>query len=157
MELGGLQRSATSYRRQGSSGLVWDDKLIAEFSRQADAERAERAAAEAAASAAGDGEGGDPSSGAPDALTDTTNLQVKTDAPPSEPAKMRRSHSAGGRAYRSVKVASSPIPNVDPPSPKVSTCCGIFATPKPPTDGRRRCGGRQQPPRKQMKKASNRT
>ncbi|CAI0383955.1 unnamed protein product [Linum tenue] len=74
----------------GSSGLVWDDKLIAEFSRQADAERA-------AAAAAG---GGDPSS-SPDAITDTTNLRVKT----SEPAKMRRSHSAGGRAYRSVKAA----------------------------------------------------
>ncbi|CAL1414545.1 unnamed protein product [Linum trigynum] len=149
MELGGLQRSATSYRRQGSSGLVWDDKLIAEFSRQADAERAERAAAAAAG-------GGDPSS-SPDAITDTTNLRVKTDAPSSEPAKMRRSHSAGGRAYRSVKVASSPNPNVDPPSPKVSTCCAIFASPKPPAGGRRPRSKQQQPPRRQMRKASKRS
>ncbi|KAL1340426.1 hypothetical protein AAHE18_09G013200 [Arachis hypogaea] len=26
--MGGLQRSAVSFRRQGSSGLVWDDKLV---------------------------------------------------------------------------------------------------------------------------------
>ncbi|CAN4086376.1 unnamed protein product [Withania somnifera] len=26
--MAGLQRSATSFRRQGSSGLVWDDKLL---------------------------------------------------------------------------------------------------------------------------------
>ncbi|CAN0900909.1 MAPK kinase substrate protein At1g80180 [Linum grandiflorum] len=108
MELGGLQRSATSYRRQGSSGLIWDDKLIAEFCNQAE-----------------------------------------------EAGKMRRSHSAGSRGYRALKVASSP--NVDPPSPKVSTCafCGLFAKPSPSADGRRR--RRQQQPQKQMKKTSKRT
>ncbi|CAN1120330.1 MAPK kinase substrate protein At1g80180 [Linum perenne] len=113
MELGGLQRSATSYRRQGSSGLIWDDKLIAEFCSQAEAEKAA-----------------------------------------AEPGKMRRSHSAGSRAYRALKVASSP--NVDPPSPKVSSCafCGLFAKPTPSADGRRR---RRQQPQKQMKKTSKRT
>lgn len=28
MELSGLQRSTTSFRRQGSSGLIWDDKFL---------------------------------------------------------------------------------------------------------------------------------
>lgn len=28
--MAGLQRSAVSFRRQGSSGLVWDDKLVSE-------------------------------------------------------------------------------------------------------------------------------
>ncbi|KAK6236230.1 hypothetical protein SCA6_011567 [Theobroma cacao] len=28
MEMTGLQRSTTSFRRQGSSGLVWDDKFL---------------------------------------------------------------------------------------------------------------------------------
>ncbi|KAL2338134.1 hypothetical protein Fmac_012580 [Flemingia macrophylla] len=28
--MAGLQRSAVSFRRQGSSGIVWDDKLISE-------------------------------------------------------------------------------------------------------------------------------
>ncbi|XVE54391.1 hypothetical protein DITRI_Ditri03aG0077100 [Diplodiscus trichospermus] len=28
MEMSGLQRSTTSFRRQGSSGLVWDDKFL---------------------------------------------------------------------------------------------------------------------------------
>ncbi|KAL3631808.1 hypothetical protein CASFOL_024792 [Castilleja foliolosa] len=32
--MAGLQRSATSFRRQGSSGLVWDDKLLAGQSTQ---------------------------------------------------------------------------------------------------------------------------
>ncbi|XP_022756478.1 uncharacterized protein At1g15400-like [Durio zibethinus] len=28
MEMSGLQRSTTSFRRQGSSGLVWNDKFL---------------------------------------------------------------------------------------------------------------------------------
>ena len=28
MEMSGLQRSTTSFRRQGSSGLIWDDKFL---------------------------------------------------------------------------------------------------------------------------------
>ncbi|XP_022731268.1 uncharacterized protein At1g15400-like [Durio zibethinus] len=28
MEMNGLQRSTTSFRRQGSSGLVWDDEFL---------------------------------------------------------------------------------------------------------------------------------
>ncbi|MBA0703560.1 hypothetical protein Gohar_014632 [Gossypium harknessii] len=28
MEKSGLQRSTTSFRRQGSSGLIWDDKFL---------------------------------------------------------------------------------------------------------------------------------
>ncbi|CAL1395039.1 unnamed protein product [Linum trigynum] len=80
MELGGLQRSATSYRSQGSSGLVWDDKLIAEFS--------------------------------PDAITDTTNLRVKTDVPSSEPGKMRRSHSASTFS-RDVRAWSFGLASID--------------------------------------------
>ncbi|KAG8639280.1 MAPK kinase substrate protein At1g80180-like [Manihot esculenta] len=82
MEVGSLQRSTTSFRRQGSSGLVWDDKLSGELKQNK--EKVEM---------------------------------------------MKRSRSAGGVIYRTVKVSSSP--NVDPPSPKVSGCglCGIFGKP----------------------------
>ncbi|EEF37904.1 MAPK kinase substrate protein At1g80180 [Ricinus communis] len=34
MDSGGLQRSTTSFRRQGSSGLVWDDKFLTGESHQ---------------------------------------------------------------------------------------------------------------------------
>jgi len=34
--MAGLQRSAVSFRRQGSSGLIWDDKLVSELSNDQD-------------------------------------------------------------------------------------------------------------------------
>ncbi|XP_076937184.1 uncharacterized protein At1g15400-like [Bidens hawaiensis] len=70
----GLPRSEVSFRRSGSSGLVWEDNLLSGGIKPKDqVERAE--------------------------------LQ-KPDPKP----------------YRAVEVA----PSIDPPSPKVSGCCGMF-------------------------------
>ncbi|CDY39643.1 BnaC05g11720D [Brassica napus] len=37
----GLQRSTISFRRQGSSGIVWDDRVIAELNKQANEQKEE--------------------------------------------------------------------------------------------------------------------
>ncbi|CAH8356001.1 unnamed protein product [Eruca vesicaria subsp. sativa] len=39
--MAGLQRSNISFRRQGSSGIVWDDRLIAELNKQANDQKGE--------------------------------------------------------------------------------------------------------------------
>ncbi|KAE9601826.1 hypothetical protein Lalb_Chr13g0301951 [Lupinus albus] len=38
----GLQRSVTSFRRQGSSGLVWDDKFIQNLNQNEENQREEK-------------------------------------------------------------------------------------------------------------------
>lgn len=109
--MAGLQRSEISFRRQGSSGLVWDDKFLSsELSQLANPdkesdtkpnqpENKEEAAAEVA---------------------------VATENPGRPPGlKIERSRSnGGGRGFRTGKVS----PAVEPPSPKVSACgfCGGF-------------------------------
>ncbi|XP_022893440.1 uncharacterized protein At1g15400-like [Olea europaea var. sylvestris] len=75
-EMSGLPRSEISFRRQGSSGLVWDDKL---------------------------------------------NLEVKKKHDP----KPAVEQSPREYVYRSRTVTLA----VEPPSPKVSCCCGKFGKP----------------------------
>ncbi|KAK3436594.1 hypothetical protein EUGRSUZ_C01136 [Eucalyptus grandis] len=100
--MAGLQRSAKSFRRQGSSGLVWDDKFLSEdplnqtkpnhqqVNRKADRHRELR----------------------PSQSTGSTT----------------QSRSTGSQPCCTVKVESPPL---DPPSPRVSSCglCGIFGKP----------------------------
>ncbi|KAK7292073.1 hypothetical protein RIF29_07738 [Crotalaria pallida] len=95
----GLQRSVTSFRRQGSSGLVWDDKFIQKLNQQQQEQD-----------------------------TNNNNNQREEQEQKSavgSSATLERSRSAGSRPYRTVNVAP---PSVDPPSPKVATCglCGFF-------------------------------
>ncbi|XP_062010630.1 MAPK kinase substrate protein At1g80180-like [Rosa rugosa] len=104
-----LQRSESTFRRQGSSGLIWDDKFLQRALNQVEAEKQ----AEAAAAASGGGGGG-------------------SDGPAADGG------APGGRGYRTVKVAP---PMMDPPSPKVSGCCGVFGKPaasKRPRSNQRR-------------------
>ncbi|KZV26109.1 hypothetical protein F511_06035 [Dorcoceras hygrometricum] len=119
--MAGLQRSEVSFRRQGSSGLVWDDKILsAELKKESDGrsnrpETKEEAAAEVA---------------------------VASENPARVPGlKIERSRSNGGdRGFRTGKVS----PAVEPPSPKVSACgfCGAFGKNdntrrRPPKPGKR--------------------
>ncbi|XP_062077996.1 MAPK kinase substrate protein At1g80180 [Humulus lupulus] len=107
-----LQRSEISFRRQGSSGLQWDDKLVAE-ALQHDRTKQENhhTTATATVTAEDDGEtrGG-----------------------------LERSRSTSDRPYRTVKA---PSPSTDPPSPRFSGCCGVFGKPisaRNPKSNRRR-------------------
>ncbi|KAJ8774747.1 hypothetical protein K2173_017193 [Erythroxylum novogranatense] len=101
--MAGLQRSAVSFRRQGSSGLVWDDKFLSGELNQEDQ----------------DGENQEKKQ-----ETDVRRASSRS------ATTMGRSRSNGGqRGCRSGKVS----PAIEPPSPKVSACgfCSAFGkTPK---------------------------
>ncbi|KAL0415327.1 UNVERIFIED_CONTAM: hypothetical protein Slati_3364600 [Sesamum latifolium] len=115
--MAGLQRSEVSFRRQGSSGLVWDDKFLSGELNQLANQRKEdknnkpqHQNKEDAAAAAGCG------------LT------------------IERNRSNGGRGFRTGRVS----PAVEPPSPRVSACglCGAFGKNnktrrRPPKSGKR--------------------
>lgn len=108
--MAGLQRSAVSFRRQGSSGIVWDDKILA----------AELNHKEGAQSHNPELQFG----------VDTSKEQCSAPKASSRTAgSVERSRSVGGgggggQGFRTGRVS----PAVDPPSPKVSTCgfCGAF-------------------------------
>ncbi|CAK7356562.1 unnamed protein product [Dovyalis caffra] len=117
--MAGLQRSAVSFRRQGSSGLIWDDKLIKEELNQAN-EKQEHEEQEA-----------------------HTEIKLEKDVRPSLRSSttphitIERSRSNGGqRGYRTGRVS----PAIEPPSPKVSACgfCGAFG--KPAKNHRKKAG-----------------
>lgn len=106
--MAGLQRSAVSFRRQGSSGLIWDDKLLSgELNQKEESQRR---------NSTGGGGGGELEKAA-EVLRD-----IKT---PRTAGSIETSRSnGGGRGYRTGKVE----PAVEPPSPKLSVCgfCGAF-------------------------------
>ncbi|XP_030525230.1 uncharacterized protein At1g15400 [Rhodamnia argentea] len=108
--MAGLQRSEVSFRRQGSSGLVWDDRFIqAELRRKDELDAQEKAAL-----------GDDPNN------TKPSSTPARASAPPPIETlnRSRSDNGAGGRGYRSGKVSQA----IEPPSPKVSACgfCGAF-------------------------------
>ncbi|XP_057505330.1 uncharacterized protein At1g15400-like [Actinidia eriantha] len=105
--MAGLQRSVTSFRRQGSSGLVWDDKLIScELNQSVQTEDDNKDKAQQ-----------------PDQQD-----QVKEAEPCPAVGSIntidRSRSSGGGRAFRTGKVS----PAIEPPSPRVSACgfCSAF-------------------------------
>ncbi|CAI9100183.1 OLC1v1037124C1 [Oldenlandia corymbosa var. corymbosa] len=85
--MAGLQRSEMSFRRQGSSGLVWDDKFL---------------------------------SGELKKINTGTDDNKDTDQ-----QEDNRKAATKSSAYKTVNVA----PSYDPPSPRVSGCCGMFGKP----------------------------
>lgn len=107
--MAGLQRSVTSFRRQGSSGMVWDDRFLGELHQLSQKEEQERKQAQEKLHGEGD-------------------QDQKADVDPIKSLKpintVDRSRSNGGRGYRTGKVA----PAIEPPSPKVSACglCSAF-------------------------------
>ncbi|KAL1809698.1 hypothetical protein ACET3Z_026688 [Daucus carota] len=111
----GLQRSAVSFRRQGSSGLIWDDNLLKAEIDRFDQRKANQDQADAEAMKKEDENDAVPS-------VEKVKDEIKPIKTGGSGSTMERSRSNGGRAYRTGKVS----PAIDPPSPKVSACgfCG---------------------------------
>ncbi|KAL0732160.1 hypothetical protein Bca4012_028254 [Brassica carinata] len=108
--MAGLQRSNISFRRQGSSGIVWDDRLIAELNKQANDQKAE---------------------------TDHEQEVGKEDQTAGGGIKPIRTEGGGG-ANRHHRNTGRVSPAVDPPSPRLSAfgCCSAFG--KKPVKQRKR-------------------
>ncbi|KAE8680810.1 protein UNUSUAL FLORAL ORGANS-like [Hibiscus syriacus] len=130
--MAGLQRSAVSFRRQGSSGIVWDDKFLSELSQIKPEQQG----------------GGETKPEEQGQVRDNSNnpekvdviKEVKPTIPPIN-TTVERSRSNGGerRGYRTGKVS----PAIDPPSPKVSTCGFCSAFGKQATNNRRKKHGKR--------------
>ena len=117
--MAGLQRSATTFRRSGSSGLVWDERFLTE--------------ADAEAKAAADGAAEEPQpelrhsrsigmlrrGGAGDGDDKKAKAKEK---------KQKQGHKEESRSNQQVFRTKDVAPDVDPPSPRVSGCilCTIF-------------------------------
>ncbi|KAM0933331.1 hypothetical protein DsansV1_C35g0227851 [Dioscorea sansibarensis] len=89
-----LRRSDETFRRMGSSGLVWQDQFRMKKREEA---------------------------------VDVRELRPSQSA--GTIGMMQRSQSNGGRAFHAGRV----VPDLDPPSPRVSGCgcCGLFGKPAP--------------------------
>ncbi|XP_061337985.1 MAPK kinase substrate protein At1g80180-like [Gastrolobium bilobum] len=105
--MAGLQRSAVSFRRQGSSGFVWEDRFLTEELNKVNHKEENQ--------------------------EHHDKVEIKElHAPPQQPPPplgsintVERSRSnGGGRGYRTGKVS----PAIEPPSPRLSACgfCGAF-------------------------------
>ncbi|XAR67763.1 hypothetical protein NMG60_11002655 [Bertholletia excelsa] len=105
--MAGLQRSAISFRRQGSSGLVWDDKFLSDELNQL-AQQEE-----------------DSSKPQDQEQQEQDKEQMKPARAVGSASTIERSRSnGGGRTFRTGRVS----PAIEPPSPRVSACgfCGAF-------------------------------
>ncbi|XP_015693350.1 MAPK kinase substrate protein At1g80180-like isoform X2 [Oryza brachyantha] len=111
--MAGLQRSSQTFRRSGSSGLVWDGRLMSEGHDQT------------YQSSTGDGEA---SSLESKELRHSRSIGSGMTAQRKCSDSVERSRS-GNQAFRTRPVP----PAMDPPSPKVSHClfCGIFSKEEP--------------------------
>ncbi|KAK7854393.1 uncharacterized protein CFP56_032272 [Quercus suber] len=97
--MAGLQRSTTSFRRQGSSGLVWNDQFISgDLNKMRTTQQKQQQQ-----------EGAEFSELRPSRSVGSIGLMER-----------RPSTTTKGHAYRKVKVVSTP--NKDPPSPKFTGC-----------------------------------
>ncbi|EOA35888.1 hypothetical protein CARUB_v10021145mg [Capsella rubella] len=111
--MAGLQRSTISFRRQGSSGIVWDDRLIAELSQQANNQKKGDTHPQVDGQAA-------------------SELQEQITAKPIAGEGLvperSRSNGGGGGAIRHHRNTGRVSPAVDPPSPRLSAfgCCPAF-------------------------------
>ncbi|KAL3824309.1 hypothetical protein ACJIZ3_020338 [Penstemon smallii] len=123
--MAGLQRSAVSFRRQGSSGSVWDDKFLAQLAAQAQKKEED-----------------DNKSSQQEIKQEEIKQDVAAAAAVPVPAGLTipRSRSNGGRGFRTGRVS----PAIEPPSPKVSACgfCSAFGKStktrrRPPKSGKR--------------------
>lgn len=116
--MAGLQRSATTFRRSGSSGLVWDERFLTEADAEAKAAdgateepqpelRHSRSIGMLRRGGAGDG--------------DDKKAKAKE-------KKQKQGHKEESRSNQQVFRTKDVAPDVDPPSPRVSGCilCAIF-------------------------------
>lgn len=110
--MAGLQRSAVSFRRQGSSGFVWDDRFLSgELNKLNHKEDHHHQEQQQDLEHHHHNHKG-------------TSSEIKELNTPSLTIERSRSNGAGGRGYRTGKVS----PAIEPPSPKLSACgfCGAF-------------------------------
>ncbi|GJN38758.1 hypothetical protein PR202_gb27827 [Eleusine coracana subsp. coracana] len=131
--MAGLQRSATTFRRSGSSGLVWDERFLTE--------------ADSEAKATGDGAAEEPQ---PE-LRHSRSVgsigmlrRVGAGGDGDKKAKLKKqkqSHQKEeARSNQQVFRTKDVAPDVDPPSPRVSGCilCSIFGSSGGSSTARRR-------------------
>ncbi|GKV35825.1 hypothetical protein SLEP1_g44036 [Rubroshorea leprosula] len=119
--MAGLQRSEVSFRRQGSSGLVWDDRLLTEELNQEKQEEVQ----------------GQEQQGGDQEKVDSKDIKPVRTISPSPINTVPRSRSSGEkRGYRTGKVS----PAVEPPSPKLSACGFCSAFGKAPKNHRKKAG-----------------
>ncbi|RLN13590.1 hypothetical protein C2845_PM09G17680 [Panicum miliaceum] len=121
--MAGLQRSATTFRRSGSSGLVWDERFLTEA--DAEAKAADGAAEEPqpelrhsrSVGSIGMLHRGGGSSG------DDKKAKERKQ-------KQKQGHKEESRSNQQVFRTKDVAPDVDPPSPRVSGCilCAIFGS-----------------------------
>ncbi|KAL1203544.1 hypothetical protein V5N11_033405 [Cardamine amara subsp. amara] len=117
----GLQRSTISFRRQGSSGIVFDDRLIAELNKTGNEQKEESQREEQPKPMSESSELGD----------EKDKLKpIKTGG---APGGIERSRSNGGGAQRHHRTTGRVSPAVDPPSPRISSCgcCSAFGKNQP--------------------------
>ncbi|CAA2973310.1 uncharacterized protein At1g15400-like [Olea europaea var. sylvestris] len=124
--MAGLQRSAISFRRQGSSGLVWEDKFLNELTQMAN----QKEETENKAQQEHQEDKVEPAPATPKNSSRTAGLTIE-----------RSRSNGGGRGFRTGRVS----PAIEPPSPKVSACgfCSAFAKNdkdrrRPPKSGKRK-------------------
>ncbi|KAE8705107.1 putative DNA replication complex GINS protein PSF1-like [Hibiscus syriacus] len=131
--MAGLQRSAVSFRRQGSSGIVWDDKFLSELS-QMKPEQQEGETKQEEQGPAQDKDNNNPEK------IDVVKDSKPTIAPINTTVERSRSNGGERRGYRTGKVC----PAIDPPSPKVSACgfCSAFGK-QSKKNGRKKPGKRR--------------
>lgn len=128
--MAGLQRSEVSFRRQGSSGLVWDDRFLSGELNKLNPK--DEQASEPQLQGSGGGVGGHQEGEAQgqervrDHNNNNNNINMKDVKPARSVNTMERSRSnGGGRGYRTGRVS----PAIEPPSPRVSACgfCSAFS------------------------------
>jgi hypothetical protein len=104
----GLQRSAVSFRRQGSSGFVWDDKFLQEEFNKLNQNQNQN------------------QNNNQEQDKDEIKEMNRDELPQigSINTVQRSRSNGGGRGYRTGKVS----PAIEPPSPRISACgfCGAF-------------------------------
>ncbi|TXG69294.1 hypothetical protein EZV62_004229 [Acer yangbiense] len=125
----GLQRSAVSFRRQGSSGLIWDDKFLAELN-QATKQKEEQDQLQPEQQQE---DSQPPEHGKAEADADNNIKEVKpsisinTTTTTTATTIERSRSNGGGRGFRTGRVS----PAIEPPSPRLSACgfCSAFSKP----------------------------
>ncbi|CAN6220892.1 unnamed protein product [Urochloa humidicola] len=115
--MAGLQRSATTFRRSGSSGLVWDERFLTE----ADAE-----------AKASDGAAEEPQPELRHSRSVGSIGMLRRggagDDKKAKEKKQKQGHKEEARSNQQVFRTKDVAPDVDPPLPRVSGCilCTIF-------------------------------
>ncbi|XWS19075.1 hypothetical protein CRYUN_Cryun32bG0099900 [Craigia yunnanensis] len=128
--MAGLQRSEVSFRRQGSSGLVWDDRFLSEELNQVKQEQQEGETKQL--------EQGQLQDNNPEKIDVIKDVKPIRNIGPINTIERSRSNGER-RGYRTGKMS----PAIEPPSPKVSACGFCSAFGKQPKNHRKKPGKRR--------------